>query len=381
MTILILTNNFGGLYSFRKEVMQAMIDCGHYIVISAPIDSKAEYFKKIGCEIVDIQFKRKGTNPLSDFKQMLRYRKLIKKVKPKVVLSYTIKPNLYGGMACQLCRVPQIANVTGLGSAVENPGWLQSLTILLYKVGLRKAHTVFFQNEANMAFCEKHNMVNRNLKLIPGSGVNLLYHTLQPYPSAGEPIRFIFISRLLREKGIEEYLTAAQYVKYRHPETEFHILGDCEENYQERMDKLQKDGIVIYHGRQADVRPFIAQSWCTVHPSFYPEGMSNVLLESCAAGRPIITTDRPGCGEIVEDGVNGYIVKQRDGYDVAQKIEKFISLPYEQKCRMGLAARYKVEREFDRQIVVQAYLDEIEKIASEINGIPDEDVKRTIDNL
>lgn len=360
MTILILTNNFGGLHSFRKEVVQALKDNGHRVVISAPFDEKTHFFKEMECELIDTQFNRKGMNPLKDFSLMLRYVRMLKEVKPDVVLSYTIKPNLYGGMACLVCDVPQIANITGLGSAVENPGWLQRLTIILYKIGLRKAHTVFFQNKANMEFCKRRGMIRNCGKLIPGSGVNLQHHSYQEYPAESEPMRFIFISRLLKEKGIEEYLTAAQEVKTKHPDVEFHVLGDCEDDYQERIERLQGDGVVIYHGRQMDVRPYIGMAWCTVHPSFYPEGMSNVLLESCAAGRPIITTDRPGCGEIVDDGRNGYVVKQQDADDLTEKIEKFISLPYEEKRSMGHAAREKVEREFDRNIVVQAYLDEID---------------------
>lgn len=362
MKILVLTNSLGGLYSFRKEVILALTNAEHHIVISAPPHEKAQVFENMGCEIRLTQFKRRGTNPLSDFGQMLRYWKLIKEVKPEVVLSYTIKPNLYGGMACQLCGVPQIANITGLGSAVENPGLLQRLTIFLYKVGLRRAYTVFFQNKANMEFCKMYGMVKGNVKLIPGSGVNLQHHTLQTYPLPSEPVRFIFIGRLLREKGIEEYLIAAQEIKCKYPNTEFHILGSCKDDYQDRINKLQNDGIVIYHGLQKDVRPYIGKAWCTVHPSFYPEGMSNVLLESCANGRPIITTNRPGCGEIVDDGVNGYIVKQRDGYDLARIIEKFLALPYERKREMGLSARHKMEHEFDRQQVVDAYMSVISEI-------------------
>lgn len=362
MKVLVLTNSFYGLHSFRKEVVQALRDAEYEVVISGPYCDKTHFFKEMGCEVIDTEFNRQGTNPLKDFTLMLRYRKLIRKVKPDVVLTYTIKPNLYGGMACQLCGIPQIANITGLGSAVENPGWLQKLTILLYKIGLRRTKMVFFQNQANMEFCRKHGMVKGKTKLIPGSGVNLQYHTLQEYPSPDEPLRFIFISRLQKEKGIEEYLTAAYDIKWKYPNTEFHILGGYEEDYAKRMEELQKDGIVIYHGYVADVRPYLAQSCCIVHPSYYPEGMSNVLLESCAAGRPIITTDRPGCGEIVDDGVNGFIVKQRDGHDVAQKVEQFIQLPYEKKREMGLAARRKVEREFDRNIVVQAYLEEIAEL-------------------
>lgn len=362
MRVLLLINSFSGLLSFRKEVVEAILREKNEIIISGPVDGKSEILSEMGCKLVDTNFNRKGLNPFKDINLVIQYVKLIRKEKPDVVLSYTIKPNLYGGMACQLCGIPQIANVTGLGSAVENPGWLQRLTILLYKLGLRKAKIVFFQNKSNMEFCKKHKMVKGNVRLIPGSGVNLQHHTMKPYPSQNEPIRFIFISRLLREKGIEEYLTAAQEIKCKHPEVEFHILGNCEENYQERIERMQKDGIVIYHGRQMDVRPYLEKSWCTVHPSFYPEGMSNVLLESCATGRPIITTDRPGCGEIVENGINGFIVNQRDSYDVVQKIEQFIALPYEHKYKMGLASRQKVEREFDRQIVVKAYLDAIAEI-------------------
>lgn len=362
MRILILTNTFSGLLNFRKEVVKAFTDKQCEVVISAPFDSKKSYFEEIGCKLIDTQFDRKGTNLLNDLKLILYYRKLIISEHPDVVLSYTIKPNLYGGMACQLCGVPQIANVTGLGSAVENPGWLQRITMILYKIGLRKTHTVFFQNKANMMFCEKHGMVKGNKILIPGSGVNLQHHTFQPYPAQEEPIRFIFISRLLREKGIEEYLMAAQKIKSKYPDTEFHIVGSCEENYEERINKLSKENIVIYHGVQPDVRPFIGKAWCMVHPSFYPEGMSNVLLESCAAGRPVITTDRPGCGEIVDDGLNGFVVKQQDAADLILKIEKFIQLPYEQKKEMGSAAREKVCKEFDRQIVVDAYLNAINKI-------------------
>ena len=362
--ILVLSNSYIGLHSFRKEVFQAFVDSGYSVSISCPMDDpeKAIWFEGIGCEIIETPFNRKGTNPFKDLKLVFRYRGIIRTVKPLAVLSYTIKPNLYGGMACQLCGVPQIANITGLGSAVENPGWLQKLTILLYKVGLRKAHTVFFQNKANKQFCEEHGMIKGNMKLIPGSGVNLEYHSFKEFPTDETALRFIFISRLLKEKGIEEYFYAVEKIREKYPRTEFNIVGPCEDAYEEKLKELQQKGVVIYHGQQADVRPFIANAHCTVHPSFYPEGMSNVLLESCAAGRPIITTDRPGCGEIVDDGVNGYVVRQQDGDDLVEKIERFIGLSFEEKKQMGINARKKVEQEFDRQIVVDAYLSEIAKI-------------------
>ena len=362
MKILVLTNNYIGLYSFRKEVVSALIEKGHQFIVSAPKDEKTADVKDLGCQIINTPFNRKGTNPIKDLSLMLTYRRLIKNTKPDVVLSYTIKPNVYGGMACQLCKVPQIANITGLGSAVEKPGLLQKLTIFLYKIGLRRAKTVFFQNNANKQFCIEHGMVKGHNMLIPGSGVNIDYHALQEYPKDDITTKFVFISRLLKQKGIEEYFGAAEIIKDKYPSTEFHIVGWCEDAYSNQLKEFQDKGVVIYHGPVGDVRPLVGMAHCTVHPSFYPEGMSNVLLESCAAGRPIITTDRPGCGEIVDDGVNGFVIKQQDVDDLAAKIERFIALPYEKKKEMGFAARHKVEREFDRQIVVSAYLKEVESL-------------------
>lgn len=365
MRILVLSNSFVGLHSFRKEVFKRFRDLGWEVYISSPIkgvEEKAEWFKKIGCHVIDTQFDRQGMNPVADIKLMLYYRRLIKQVKADVVLSYTIKPNLYGGLASAFCKVPQIANVTGLGAAVEYPGLLQKFTILLYKVCMRKTHLVFFQNDANRQFCLQHGMVKGRTRLIPGSGVNLSYHTLKPYPQEDEPVRFLFISRIRVEKGIEEYLAAAEAIRKECPNTEFHILGECEGDYEDRLRRMTEDGIVEYHGTQSDVRPFIERAACLIHPSFYPEGMSNVLLEACAAGRPVITTDRPGCGEIVDNGKTGFIVRQKEADDVIAKVRKFLSLPYEERKNMGLAARLKVEREFDREIVVRAYEEEIKSI-------------------
>ena len=364
MTILVLTNNIGGLYSFRKEVMQAFIDNGYKVIISAPYDGdqRISWFENIGCEFVNTSFNRQGTNPVADFKLMLRYRKMIKQIKPVAVLTYTIKPNLYGGMACALAGVPQIANITGLGAAVEYPGPIQKITMLLYKIGLRKTWLTFFQNKENMEFCQKHGMVRGRTQLIPGSGVNLEHHKRIDYPAETEPIRFLFMGRIRREKGIDEFLATAEHIRKKYDNVEFHIVGGCEGDYEERLHDMHEHGIIIYHGRQSDVRPYFAMAACTLHPSFYPEGMSNVLLESCSTGRPIMTTNRAGCREIIEDGRNGYLVKQQDADDLTAKVEKFIALPYAERKAMGDAAREKVEREFDRNIVVQAYLKEIKSI-------------------
>ena len=359
--VLVLTNNIGGLHSFRKEVMKAIVETGYEVYISEPDDDdRSKYFEDLGCHIIKTVFDRRGMNPIADFKLMLQYRRMIKQLGPNAVLSYTIKPNIYGGIACRLTRAPQIANVTGLGDAMENGGWLQKLTISLYKIGIGKAKCVFFQNETNKAFCESQGIVGLKTRLLPGSGVNLEHHRYQELPPDGI-IRFLFISRLLRDKGTEEFFEMAKAIKGKYPQVEFQILGWCEGNYKKQLDELIENGTINYLGSTSDVRPFLAKVHCTIMPSYH-EGMSNVNLESAANGRPVITTDVPGCRETVDDGVTGFLVKAKNAESLIDGVERFLSLPYEDKQKMGLMARRKVEQEFDRNIVVKAYLEEIESI-------------------
>ena len=363
-TVLVLTNNIGGLYNFRWEVIKAIVDKGYKVVISIPEDApKAAFFREIGCEVVLTKFSRRGMNPFADIKLMLTYKSLMKEISPIVVLTYTIKPNIYGGMAARLLHVPQLANMTGLGDAVENGGLLQSLTIWLFKIGLGKARRVFFQNESNRDFCLKHSIVRNNYTLIPGSGVNLQHHTFQPYPPDEGKIRFLFIGRLLKDKGAEEFLETASIVKEKYPQTEFQILGSIDGNYQNRVDELEKSGALKFLGRQLDVRPYIGAVECTIMPSYH-EGMSNVNLESAANGRPIITTNVPGCRETIQEYRTGYLVEPKNTSSLVEMVERFIALPYSQKVVMGKNGREKVEKEFDRNIVVKAYLNEIESISN-----------------
>ncbi len=359
--ILIICNSTTGLINFRKELLIKLIE-DNKVYIIAPDTSYKKDISSLGCSFINIQFDRRGVNIVNDLKLINNLKKKIKEIKPDVVLTYTIKPNVYGGYICKKLKIPYIVNITGLGSAVENPGLLQKLTLFLYKIGLKKAKCVFFQNKENLDFMISKKIVKDNYKLIPGSGVNLEYHKLLPYPN-NKKIVFLFISRILYEKGIEEYLNTANEIKKKYPNTEFHILGSCDDNkYLPKIKELEKKKIVIYHGEVKDIREYQKISNCTIHPSFYPEGMSNVLLESCAAGRPIITTNRPGCKEIVDDEVNGYLINIKDTDMLIEKVEKFINLPYEEKKQMGLNGRKKVEKEFDRNIVIEAYMKEIMEV-------------------
>lgn len=361
--ILVLSNKTSGLYNFRKEVMKAIVDAGYNLFISIPDDDeRAKYFESIGCRIIKTRFDRRGMNPLADMKLMLAYRKLIMRLKPAAVLTYTIKPNIYGGMACRLCGVAQIANITGLGDAVENGGWLQKLTILLYKMGIGKARRVFFQNQSNRNLCIKLGIANEKSVLLPGSGVNLRHHTMQPYPANEGRVRFLFIGRLLKDKGIREFFDSAQIIKNKYPNTEFQVLGRVDGTFHHELEELVKQGVVNHLGETTDVRPYIGAVDCTVMPSYH-EGMSNVNLESSANGRPVITTNVPGCVETVEDGKTGLLIPPHNTESLVKAMEHFINMPYTEKCAMGQCARNKVENEFDRQIVVNAYLKAIESIA------------------
>jgi len=362
--ILILANNDVGLYKFRKELLIELIK-ENEVYISLPYGDFIPELEKLGCIFVNTAISRRGTNPITDLKLLIQYKQIIKEVKPNIVLTYTIKPNVYGGIACRLAKVPYIVNVTGLGTAVENEGVLQKITLFMYRIALKRASIVFMQNKENEEFFRRKRITNNNSKLIPGSGVNLQEYSLLEYPPE-DNINFLFIARVMKEKGIEEYIDAAIHIKAKYPQTAFHVLGFCEQDYKNKLNELHDKGIIYYHGMQNNVRKFHRQSHCTIHPTYYPEGMSNVLLESAACGRPIITTNRSGCKEVVENGINGYIVQEKNSRDLIRKIEEFLNLNFESKKNMGILGRQKVENEFDRNLVVNSYLKEIKKL--EMNG-------------
>lgn len=359
--VLFLVNHDVVIYNFRLELVERLLEEGHQVVISSPYGERIDDLVALGCEYRPIELSRHGTNPVQELKLLRTYRKLIRAEKPDMVFSYTIKPNIYGGMACAAENVPYVANITGLGTAVEHDGLMQKLTVLLYRAAFRKVQRVFFQNEENRQFFIDRHLAEGKHGLLPGSGVNLQRFPVLPYPN-DETVEFVFISRIMQEKGIDQYLEAAKYIRKKYPNTRFHICGFCEEAYEETLKQLQADGTVIYHGMVRDVKQVIGLTHCTIHPTYYPEGLSNVLLESAACGRPLITTDRSGCREVIDNGVNGFTVEQKNAADLIEKIEAFLALPWEVRRDMGLAGRAKVEKEFDRRTVVDAYIKELKKV-------------------
>lgn len=360
MKILILANNDVGLYKFRKELLETLLN-KHEVYISLPAGIYIQELKNMGCHFIETEFDRHGTNPIQEFKQIGAYRKILKEVKPDIVFTYTIKPNVYGGMACSMQKIPYVVNITGLGTALENPGMMQKITLMLYKLGIRKAQKVFFQNTENREFMLGNNVIKGAYDLLPGSGVNVDYYQVLEYPD-DETIDFVFIARVMKEKGIDQYLEAAEAIRSKYPSTRFHICGACEQDYEDKLQELQDRGVIIYHGLVKDMREIHKISSCTVHPTYYPEGLSNVLLESAASARPIITTNRAGCREVIDDGKNGFVVEQKNSKDLIDKIEKFLSLSHEERKQMGLNGRHKVEKDFNRQIVIDKYLEELRGI-------------------
>lgn len=356
--VLFLVNHDIVIYNFRKEIVERLISEGYEIFISSPYGERIDYLIEMGCEFIELDIDRHGLNAFRELKLLKHYYDVIKEVNPSVILGFTIKPNIYGAYIAKKFKIPFVANITGLGSAVERKGFLQKFIISLYKISFANVQTIFFQNIENQQFFIDHGIGIGKHRLLPGSGVNLDNFQPLPYPS-NDTIKFVFISRIMKQKGIDQYLEAAKYIKKEFENIEFHVCGFCEEEYENILNTYQDQGIIKYHGMLQDVKDILKLTHCTVHPTYYPEGISNVLLESAASERPIITTNRSGTREVVDQGLNGLLVKAKDSQDLIDKIIQFINMNYEERRKMGFFGRKKVEKEFNRDIVVKAYLDEV----------------------
>lgn len=350
--ILILANFDVGLYKFRKELIQELLNQGNEVYISLPDGELVRNLERMGCKFVNTAVDRRGINPKTDAKLMLFYCKLIKRLHPDMVITYTIKPNIYGGLMCRMLRVPYVVNITGLGTAFQSESAVKKLVTFLYKIALKKAKVVFFENIGNkQTFLDLNILKEKQTCVLNGAGVNLAEYPFCEYPS-GEEIRFLFIGRVMKEKGVDELFEVAKKIKKEYSNVFFDIVGPMEDNYKERIDKLVKNGIIEYHGYQEDVKPFIQKCQCFVLPSYH-EGMANTLLEAGAMGRPLMTSRIHGCMEAVEDGKNGYLVKAKDTEELLEQIQKFLSIDYEKKKEMGEVSRKIIEKRFDKKKVVE----------------------------
>ena len=357
--ILILANHSSGLYDFRKDLITKLKKHAR-ITVAVPHNDRWEELHKLADRVIELPVDRRGMNPIHDSKLFQQYRTMLKEVKPDLVLTYTIKPNIYGGLACRMAHIPYAVNITGLGSAIENGGWLKKLVLALYKPALKSAKVIFFENTGNRDTLVATGVVpNGRDVVLNGAGVNLKDYPYQPYPQEG-PVRFLFVGRVMHEKGVDELFAAAKRMKQGYGDgIEFHIVGSFEEAYKPVMDELEKAGVVKYHGYQSDMKPFYAMASCIILPSYH-EGMSNVLLEAAASGRPLITSDIPGCREAVENGVSGYLCPIKDADALYDAMQRFTELSESWRAEMGRYGRERMEQKFSKTAVVAETIKHLE---------------------
>lgn len=357
--IAILANHSGGLYDFRKDLIAELKKHAN-VTVAVPHNDRWEELHKLADEVIELPVDRRGMNPIHDSKLFRQYRAMLKEVKPDLVLTYTIKPNIYGGLACRMAHIPYAVNITGLGSAIENGGWLKRFVLALCKPALKSARVVFFENAGNRDTLAATGVVPKGRDVVlNGAGVNLEDYPYQSYPQEGT-VRFLFVGRVMREKGVDELFAAAKRMKQEYGDgVEFHIVGSFEEEYKPFMDKLEQAGVVKYHGYQSDMKRFYAMASCVVLPSYH-EGMSNVLLEGAATGRALITSDIPGCREAVEDGVSGYLCPTKDVDALCDAMRRFAELPENRQAEMGRRGRTRMEQKFSKTAVVAETIKHLE---------------------
>ncbi len=357
--VLFLANHFITLYSFRKELIKRLCDEGYQVFLSLPHSEDNKLFEEMGCEIVLTDIDRRGVNPLKDLKLVNQYRKIISRIEPDIIFSYTIKPNIYGSFVSNSLHYRQICNITGTGATFLKKTIVSMVATLLYKVSIKNCYKVFFQNAGDKDYFIQHKMVKDNWEMLPGSGCNMEEHPYVDLPS-DNIVQFIFIGRVMKLKGIDEYLACAKYIKSRYPNTRFLIAGwNEEEKYKAIVEEYVQAGYVDYIGFRKDISEWIAKSHCTVLPSHGGEGVPNVLLESAATGRACIGSTINGTMDVIADGKSGYLFSVGNANDLIDKVENFLNLSYEEKKQMGLEGRSKIEKEFNRSLVIDAYMKEL----------------------
>ncbi len=360
MHILMTVNAAWNIWNFRRPLVEALTGDGHRITVLAPPDDAVPDLERLGCRVRLLEISVKGLNPLRDLKLQRRFGRIFREERPDAVLSYTIKNNIYGARAAKSADVPFLPNVTGLGTAFLSGKLLQTVAEQLYRRSFAALPVVFFQNKDDRDLFLYRRLVRAEQAwLLPGSGIDLQLFKPAPMPTLEEPPVFLMIARLLRDKGVLEFVEAARRVKARNPQARFQLLGAVDSENRSAIDRKIVDGwvangVVEYLGTTADVRPAIVAASCVVLPS-YREGAPRTLIEAAAMARPLIATDVPGCRAVVDRDVSGFLCQVRSAENLAAAMERFLNLSAEAQHVMGAAGRTKMEREFDQALVVDAY--------------------------
>ena len=365
--IVIISHYSPSLINFRGDLIRAMVELGHKVICLGPEAGFEQPLQELGADYRQIPLHRTGLNPLKDVKTLFSLRKVLKEIKPDIVFSYTVKPIVYGSIAAHMAGVRRMyALISGLGYVFIGQTFKQRLltqiVAFLYRRGLKYNQVVFFQNPDDLHLFVSKSIVPKTAKpvLVNGSGVNIEKFAFAP-PKLS-PVTFLLIARLIKDKGILEYVESARLLKQKYPDARFQLLGPLDINpaaiTQEQLERWSKEGIIEYLGKTNDVRPYIADASVFVLPSFYREGTPRSVLEAMSMGRPIITTDAPGCRETVIDGRNGFLVSVKDVDALKSAMEKFIQEP-DLISQMGKQSRIIAEEKYDVRKVNRVILQEM----------------------
>ena len=368
MKIAIVLNTSWNIYNFRLGLVKKLITKGNSVYAIAPHDEYSEKLENIGCRYIPIRMDSRGINPLKDIALIVELFAIYRKIKPDVILHYTIKPNIYGTMAARLLGIPVINNVCGLGTAFLKKNILSKVAATLYKIAFRSSRKIFFQNDEDKIFFEKAKIVRKDqAEVLPGSGIDP-----EIFKSSGRIVKnkkftFLLISRLIHDKGVLEYIDAIKILKEQNIDANFQLLGKKDPKHrrgipEELINQWMANNVVDYLGSTNDVKPFIENADCVVLPS-YREGTPRTLLEAASFSKPIIATRVAGCTNIVVDNQNGFLCKVKNSKDLADKMKKMAGLDETKRAEMGKKGRKRIEQVFDEKIVISKYLYAIDKLA------------------
>ena len=312
-----------------------------------------EHLEKLGLHLTSLTIDRRGMNVFSEVYLLFQILKCLVRIRPDYVITYTIKPNIYGGLLSHMLHIPYAANITGLGTAFQNDNLIKRIIIILYKAALKKAKVVFFENSGNQAIFLDNKIVNNyQACLLNGAGVDLDKFQYSMYPASSSPFVFLFVGRVMREKGIEELFSATKRLINDGYSVQLNIVGACEENYTDSLEQFESEGWLNYYGYCDDVIPYIHNCNCFVLPSYH-EGMANTNLEAASSGRPLITSDIPGCREAVINGVSGLLCQSKDTESLYSSMKKMYLMSDYERENMGVEGRMHMEMHFDKNVVVK----------------------------
>lgn len=368
MKILILANNSIGLYRFRGVLIRELLEKGHTVYASTPRNDYYDDLARMGVQMLETFIDRRGTNPLADMRLSRTYNRMLREIQPDLVITYTIKPNVYGGYAARRASIPYAVNITGIGTSFQKAGLLRRVVTVLNRRGLKRASAVFFENSANRdIFCRLGIVGEDVCHVLHGAGVDMEAFPEKPYPTDDRECetRFLFVGRVMREKGIDELFTAMRRLREEGASCALHIVGDYEDDYADAIKQGESEGWLVYHGYQADVPSFMQKAHCLVLPSYH-EGMANVNLEAAATGRPLITSRIPGCMEAVREGETGFLCEARDTESLYDCMNRFLKLSRAEREAMGKAGCAYMEETFDKRKVVAETLE----VLKQRTGLP-----------